>query len=125
MGELLFGHLPDLPTLQVVWTSQMSDQEIMVRPQTAIEDTAQKKLLDVLSRYKKTLDAILPKLIDPKRFAYLAVSSIRQNPTLAGVTPASFLNCVILASQMGIEIRRDSAYLVAFGSECTLLVDYK
>lgn len=101
------------------------DNALVVRPQTAIEDTAQKKLLDVLGRYKKTIDALLPKIIEPKRFAYLAVSAIRQNPSLAGVSPASFLNCVILAGQLGIEIRRDSAYLVAFGSECTLLVDYK
>lgn len=104
----------------------MSDnQEVIVRPQTDIENTAQKRLLDVLGRYKKTLDAILPKIIDPKRFAWLAVSAIRENPRLAEVSPASFLNCVILASQMGIEIRRDSCYIIPFGKVAQLLIDYK
>lgn len=97
----------------------------MSEPRTEIEKSTQKTLLDVLAKYKKTIDALLPNKIDPQRFAYLAVSSIRQNPALAGVSPASFINSVILAGQMGLEIRRDSAYLIPFGKECQLLIDYK
>ncbi len=100
-------------------------QELAVRPQTDIEQSTQKTLLEVLGRYKKSIDAVLPKLIDPKRFAWLAVSAVRSNPRLAECSPASFINAVMLATQMGLEIRKDSAYLVPFGKECTLLVDYK
>jgi len=100
-------------------------EEIGARPQTEIEQTVQVKLVDVLSRYKKSIDAMLPKMIDPKRFAWLAVTAVRANPRLAACSPASFINSVMLATQMGLEIRRDSAYLVPFGTECQLLIDYK
>lgn len=100
-------------------------QELAVRPQTEIEQHCQKTLLDVLGRYKRSIDAMLPKLIDPKRFAWLAVTAVRGNPRLAECTPASFINAVMLATQMGVEIRRDSAYLIPFGKECTLLIDFK
>lgn len=103
----------------------MSDEQLVVRPQTAIEQTCQKTLLEVLNRYKKSIDAMLPKMIEPRRFAYLAITAVRSNPRLAECSPASFINSVMLATQMGLEIRRDSAYLVPFGRECQLLIDYK
>lgn len=99
--------------------------ELAVRPQTGIEEQCQNTLLNVLAKNKKTIDAVLGKVVDPKRFAYLAVMAIRQTPALAGCSPFSFLNAVMLASQMGLEIRRDSAYLIPFGKECQLLIDYK
>jgi recombination protein RecT len=100
-------------------------QELVARPKTEIENSCQKTLLNVLTRYHKSIEAMLPKLIDPKRFAWLAVTAIRSDPRLAGCTPASFINSVMLATQMGLEIRRDSAYLVAYGTTCQLLIDYK
>lgn len=103
----------------------MSEQELTVRPQTEIENTCQHKLLDVLGRYKKTIDAVVGGFLDSKRFAWLVVSAVRANPRLAECSPASFLNSVMLATQMGVEIRRDSAYLIPFGKECQLLIDYK
>lgn len=96
-----------------------------VRHQTDIESTCQNSLLNVLAKNKKTIDAVVGQIMDPKRFAYLAVMAIRQTPALAGCSPFSFLNAVMLASQMGLEIRRDSAYLIPFGKECQLLIDYK
>lgn len=96
-----------------------------VRTQTAIEDQCQNTLLSVLAKNKKTIDAVLGQIMDPKRFAYLAVMAIRNTPALAGCSPMSFINSVMLASQMGLEIRRDSAYLIPFGKECQLLIDYK
>lgn len=101
------------------------NQEIAVKTQTAIEAECQNTLLQVLAKNKKTIDAVLGQIMDPKRFAYLAVMAIRQTPALAGCSPFSFLNAVMLASQMGLEIRRDSAYLIPFGKECQLLIDYK
>lgn len=100
-------------------------EEQAVRPQTAIEETCQNTLLAVLAKNKKTIDAVIGQTMDPKRFAYLAVMAIRQTPALAGCSPFSFLNAVMLATQMGLEIRRDSAYLIPFGKECQLLIDYK
>jgi recombination protein RecT len=103
----------------------MSSGELTTRPNGSIEESCQATLLNVLAKNKKTIDAVLGQIMDPKRFAYLAVMAIRQTPALAGCSPFSFLNAVMLASQMGLEIRRDSAYLIPFGKECQLLIDYK
>lgn len=94
-------------------------------PGTAIEVQAQTKLLDVLRKYEGPIKALIGRTLDPVRFSQLAVSAIKSNPSLAGCSPSSFMNSVLLAMQMGVEIRRDSAYLIAFGRTCQLLLDYK
>lgn len=92
---------------------------------TAIEVQAQTKLLDVLRKYEGPIKALIGRTLDPVRFSQLAVSAIKSNPALAGCSPSSFMNSVLLAMQMGVEIRRDSAYLIPFGKQCQLLLDYK
>jgi len=92
---------------------------------TAIEVQAQTKLLDVLRKYEGPIKALIGRTLDPVRFSQLAVSAIKSNPNLAGCSPSSFMNSVLLAMQMGVEIRRDSAYLIPFGKQCQLLLDYK
>lgn len=99
--------------------------EIAVQSQTDLERTAERKLLSVLTRNKDVLSKILPKHLDEKKFGWMVVNAVRTNPRLLEVSPASFLNCVVVASQMGLEIRKDQAYLVPFGKECQLLIDYK
>lgn len=101
----------------------MSEPQTPVR--TEIERSASSKLIETLGRYQKTIKALLPRAVDPLRFSYLVITAIRENPKMAEVSPASFLSSVILAMQMGIEIRRDSAYLIPFGNVCQLLIDYK
>jgi phage RecT family recombinase len=97
----------------------------MSEPGTAIEVQAQTKLLDVLRKYEGPIKALIGRTLDPVRFSQLAVSAIKSNPALAGCSPSSFMNSVLLAMQMGVEIRRDSAYLIPFGKQCQLLLDYK
>jgi phage RecT family recombinase len=92
---------------------------------TAIEVQAQTKLLDVLRKYEGPIKALIGRTLDPVRFSQLAVSAIKSNPALAGCSPSSFMNSVLLAMQMGVEIRRDSAYLIPFNRTCQLLLDYK
>lgn len=92
---------------------------------TAIEVQAQTKLLDVLRKYEGPIKALIGRTLDPVRFSQLAVSAIKSNPALAGCSPSSFMNSVLLAMQMGVEIRRDSAYLIPYGKQCQLLLDYK
>lgn len=92
---------------------------------TAIEVQAQTKLLDVLRKYEGPIKALIGRTLDPVRFSQLAVSAIKSNPALAGCSPSSFMNSVLLAMQMGVEIRRDSSYLIPFGRQCQLLLDYK
>jgi phage RecT family recombinase len=97
----------------------------IANPGTAIEAQAQAKLLDVLRKYEGPIKALIGRTLDPVRFSQLAVSAIKSNPALAGCSPSSFMNSVLLAMQMGVEIRRDSAYLIPFGRQCQLLLDYK
>jgi recombination protein RecT len=92
---------------------------------TRIEQDARAKLLDVLKRHENSIKVLVGDSLNPSRFATLAVTAIRQNPRLLNCSPASFLNSVLLATQMKLEIRRDSCYLVPFGKECQLLIDYK
>lgn len=93
--------------------------------ETALEKTAQKRLMDMLGSYKKSFQSVLPKHLNEERFVWLLVNNIRRTPALLGVSPQSFVNCVMLASNLGLEIRQNSAYLIPFGKECTLVIDYR
>lgn len=90
-----------------------------------LEGDATKRLMDVLTIYKKNLAGVLPKELTFQRWAWLCINSIRMNPALCQVKAPSFINAVMLASNMGLEIRRNSCYLVPFGEECQLLIDYR
>ena len=92
---------------------------------TVIEATAEKSLLGLLKKHERELSQVLPVNLSLDRWRWLIVNSIRKVPALAGCTPFSFLNAVMLASNLGIEIRDRSAYLVPFGRECTLMIDYR
>lgn len=97
----------------------------IAKTNSELEKVAQTKMLELLGKHKRNIEAVLGKVLDPKRFAWLVVNNIRQTPALLQCSPASVLNSVMLATQMGVEIRRDSAYLIPFGKQCTLLLDYK
>lgn len=94
-------------------------------PETALEVTAEKRLIDLIARRKGSLDKVLPKHLNADRFSWLLVNSIRRTPALVGTSPVSFLNAVMLASNLGLEIRQNSAYLIPYGKECTLVIDYR
>lgn len=100
----------------------MSD--IATRPQTAIEQEAAQSVMGLLKHYSANFRKVLPAHLSGDRCAMLVVNSIAANPKLAGCTPVSFINSVLLASNMGLEIRKNSAYLIPYGRECQLIVDY-
>ena len=92
--------------------------------QTAIEKAGQQTLLAFMKKNERCFKSVLPKHLNQERWAWLVVNSIRQTPALAGVTPMSFINSIMLASNLGLEIRKNSCYLVPYGRECQLIVDY-
>lgn len=98
-------------------------QEI-IKADTPIEQEAATTVLGVLKKYSANFRKVLPAHLSPDRCAMLVVNSIAQTPALAGCSPVSFLNSVLLAANLGLEIRKNSAYLIPFGKECQLLVDY-
>lgn len=93
--------------------------------QTVIEHEAAQSVLALMKKYARTFEGVLPQGLTKERFAWLAVNSVRQTPALAGCTSVSFMNSVLLAANMGLEIRRNSAYLIPYGKECQLLIDYR
>jgi recombinational DNA repair protein RecT len=77
-----------------------------------------------MKKNERCFKNVLPKHLNQERWAWLVVNSIRQTPALAGVKPMSFINAVMLASNLGLEIRKNSCYLIPYKDECQLIVDY-
>lgn len=67
----------------------------------------------------------LPKHITPARMAFIAVACIRKNPKLGMCTQESFFGCMMTLSAIGLEPDGRKAHLIPYGTECTLIIDYK
>jgi phage RecT family recombinase len=100
-------------------------EELITRPQSDLEADASKRLMGLLKKYERSFSSVLPKEFTPQRWQWLIVNSIRKTPALCGTTPTSFINSVMLAANLQVEIRDRSAYLIPFGTECQLLLDYR
>lgn len=86
----------------------------------------------VIAQIKKTgfanaLREVLPKHLTPERVIRLAQLATQKNKALLACTPESFATCVIVASQLGLEVNGPlgEAYLIPFGKECTLIIGYR
>jgi len=67
----------------------------------------------------------LPKHLTAERFARVAITALTRTPKLADCTPASLMKCLLDLSAMGIEPDGRRAHLIPYGTECTLIIDYK
>lgn len=103
----------------------MAENELITKPQSELEGDASKKLMMLLKKYERSFSSVLPKEFTPQRWQWLIVNSIRKTPALCQTTPTSFINSVMLAANLQVEIRDRSAYLIPFGTECQLLLDYR
>lgn len=92
---------------------------------TPIEQQSVTRVMDVLKKYERSFANVLPKTLSPERWRWLVVNNIRAVPALAQTSPMSFLNAVLLAANIGVEIRKNSAYLIPYGKECQLIIDYR
>lgn len=91
---------------------------------TRITHEAESSVMQLMKRYGSEFAAVIPKQYTPKYFGGLVKVAIAQNPKLAGCTPVSFVNAVLTAASLGLPIRKNSAYLLPYGAECQLLIDY-
>lgn len=74
------------------------------------------------------LSAVAAKHLTAERVFRLAVGVFRRTPGLQRCTPASVLDCVMIAARLGLEPDGGAlaqAYLVPHGAECTLVVGYR
>lgn len=67
----------------------------------------------------------LPKHMTPERFARVALTALNRVPKLRECTQASLMRCLMDCSAMGLEPDGRRAHLIPYGTECTLILDYK
>ena len=91
---------------------------------TTIQREAADSIMGLLKKYGGNIRKVLPEHLKGDRFAMLVMNSIAATPALAGCSGVSFINSVLLASNLGLEIRKNSCYLIPFGKECQLIIDY-
>ena len=72
-------------------------------------------------KIKRQIALALPQHVTADRFARVALTELRRNPTLAQCEPASFLGAIMLASQLGLEPggALGHAYLVPYRNRKT------
>lgn len=104
--------------------SEQTPQELIARPQGMVKE-ASVKLTDFLGRYRTQIVEILPKHLTPERVLKLIVGELNRSPSLLQCSPMSVVNCCLHAASLGIEIRPRSSYIVPFGKDAQLLLDYR
>lgn len=83
-------------------------------------ETIREKLHLMIPEFRETL----PKLISPERFVGTILMALNKNSDLRHCKPASIMGAVYTMAQIGLEPVGTQAYLVPFGSECTLVIGY-
>lgn len=88
-------------------------------PRNEIKDWLQSDKL------KNQIAQALPSICKPERFMRVLFSSMQKTPALMKCTQTSLLNAFITCSQLGIEPDGRRAYLIPYGNQCQLIIDYK
>jgi recombination protein RecT len=90
-------------------------------------DQRQATLKDLLTRALPSMKHVLPRHLTPERLVKVALAATGRTPKLLECTPASVLECVMQAAQLGLEPGGPlgHAYLVPYGNTCTLIVGYR
>ena len=87
----------------------------------------------LIGNYKKSFEAIAPKLMDVPRMLRIALMAISRNPALMECTGSSVLGALMLSTQMGLDIGAGESHLVPFWNtkvkpsvrEVQLIPDFK
>ena len=90
-----------------------------------IQKRAELPVMDMLKKYKEQIEGVIPNHMTPDRMMRLVVGAFNQTPKLLQCSPLSLVNAVVTAASLGLEIRPRSAYLVPYGTQCQLLIDYR
>ena len=99
----------------------------MTTEQPLAKQSAKKELKDWLQgeAFKRELSALLPRTMSPERFVRIAFQAVHKNPDLLKCSQESFFNCLLSLGTIGLEPDGRRAHLIPYGTECTLVVDYK
>lgn len=80
-----------------------------------------------LEQMRSQFEMALPKHMTADKLIRVALTSLRKNPALLECHLGSLLGCIMTAAQLGLEIgpHLGHAYLIPYGTECTLVIGYK
>jgi recombination protein RecT len=83
----------------------------------ALQTNQPKSIQQLIEASAAELGKALPEHMRPERLVRIALTCIRQNPTLAECTSASFLGALFTAAQLGLEPVAGRAYLLPFNNK--------
>jgi recombination protein RecT len=91
------------------------------------------KIRDLITsdRFRYAVGAALPTHLKPDRFVRVALTALTRTPKLSECDQASFFQCLLTLSQLGLEPDGRNAHLIPFENrkrgvvECQLIIDYK
>lgn len=84
-------------------------------------------VMGIAKRCEGMVAQVLPKHVSADRMARIVLSTVRNNAKLQRCSPASFAGSILSAAALGLEPNSPLglAYLVPYGSECTLILGYQ
>ena len=74
---------------------------------------------------RQQIEAALPKHMTADRQIRVALTALNKTPKLKQCTSASFVDCLMTCSELGLEPNGRHAHLIPYGDKCTLIIDYK
>lgn len=81
---------------------------------------------ELINKLKPQMAMALPKHLNPERLARIALTELRQVPKLQQCTPESFMKCLMVSAQLGLEPGLlGHVYFIPYGKEAQLIIGYK
>ncbi len=75
--------------------------------------------------FKSQVKAALPSHMTPERFVRVALTTLMKTPKLAECTQHSIFKVMLDCSSLGLEPDGRRAHIIPYGTEATLIIDYK
>jgi recombination protein RecT len=75
-------------------------------------------------KFREQVALALPKHMTPERFSRIALTALQRTPKLQDCTQTSLFKCLLDLSAAGLEPDGRRAYLIPYGTECTLILSY-
>ena len=107
---------------QTTAVQQQGNQQVQQRPTRPIDN-----IRNLLEAAKPKLAEVTPKHLTPDRLMRVAIATMSRTPKLLECSPASLLNSVMQAAQLGLEpgSALGECYLVPYKTTCQLIVGYR
>ena len=89
--------------------------------------TTTQTLADMLRDRKDSISQLVPEHLTAERLMRIAVNCVAKTPALQNCTPASLMQCVLAAAELGLEPggALGQFYLVPFGQVATPVIGYR